>query len=352
MRYSTDDLRAAAAAGVIPSAQLEALLTFLGTRPSEQPAAGPKFDIVHLLWYAGALVVISAMGLFSTLAFSQMGGPALTATALIYAVLFWAAGHYLWTVKKLRTPGGLLIAVAVAMTPLAVFGVQDAYGAWTEFGKPAAMRDFYQWIKGSFVFMELATITAAIVALWFYRFPFIVFIMAVALWFLSMDIVPWITGTSYGNWEISRKVSVWFGLGILVAAVIVNLRQRSGDFAFWLYLFGVLTFWGGITATSNGTNLDKALYCALNIGFLLISVALSRRVFAVFGTIGIAIYLGDLAEKLFRDSMLFPFALSLIGIGIIALGLYVNRHQRDISAWVEARLPESVRRLRAEPAAG
>jgi hypothetical protein len=351
MRYSTDDLRAAVTAGVLPSTQLDALLAFLAARGPEQPAAaGPKFDVVHLLWYAGALVVISAMGLFSTLAFSQMGGPALTTTALVYAGLFTAAGHYLWTVKKLRTPGGLLIAVAVAMTPLAVFGIQDAYGAWTQFGKPAAMRDFYVWIKGSFVFMELTTIAAAIAALHFYRFPFIVFIMAVALWFLSMDVVPWITGAGYGNWEMSRKISIWFGLGILVAAVIVNLRQRSGDFAFWLYLFGVLTFWGGITATSNGTNLDKALYCLLNIGFLLISVALSRRVFAVFGTIGIAIYLGDLAEKLFKDSMLFPFALSLIGIGIIALGLYVNRHQRDISAWVDARLPASLKRLRAEPA--
>ena len=106
MRYSTDDLRAAVTAGVLPSAQLDALLAFLTARGPEQPATGPKFDIVHLLWYAGALVVISAMGLFSTLAFSQMGGPALTATAIVYAVAFTAAGHYLWTIKKLRTPGG------------------------------------------------------------------------------------------------------------------------------------------------------------------------------------------------------------------------------------------------------
>lgn len=348
MRYSTEDLRAAAAAGVLPSDQLEALLGFLGTRPSEAPPAGPKFDVVHLLWYAGALVVISAMGLFSTLAFSKMGGPALTATAVVYAALFGAAGHYLWTVKQLRTPGGLLIAIAVSMVPLAVYGAQDAYGLWTEFGKPASMRDFYQWIKGSFVFMELATIAAAMLALWFYRFPFIVFIMAVALWFLSMDVVPWITGTDYGNWETSRRVSIWFGLGIVVAAVVVNLRQRSGDFAFWLYLFGVLTFWGGITASSNGTTLDKALYAALNVGFLFIGVALARRVFTVFGTIGLAIYLGDLAQKMFADSMLFPFALSLIGVGIIALGLVYHRRQRAIDGWIEARLPDSLRRLRTQ----
>ena len=110
-----------------------------------------------------------------------------------------------------------------------------------------------------------------------------------------------------------------------------------------------MTFWGGITATSNGTNLDKALYCAMNVIFLGIAVVLGRRVFAVFGALGIAIYLGDLAEKLFRDSLLFPFALSLIGIAIIALGLFLHRRQPTIEAWCDARLPHGMKRLRKAP---
>jgi hypothetical protein len=339
-------------AGAISSDQLETLLAFLATRQPGPPMPAPKFDVVHLLWYMGALVVISAMGLFSTLAFSKMGGPALTATALVYAALFTGAGHYLWTVRKLPTPGGLLIAIAVSMIPLAVYGVQDSYGAWSQFGKPGTVRDFYVWIKGSWIFMEIATIAGAAIALRFYRFPFIVFIMAVALWFMSMDIVPWITGSALGNWETSRRVSVGFGLAIILAAVIVNMRQRTGDFAFWLYLFGVMTFWGGITASSYGTAVDKALYCAMNFGFLLLSVFLGRRVFAVFGTVGIAFYLGDLADKVFKDSMLFPFALSLIGIGIIAFGLYYHRHQHAIASFVERNLPGPLKRLRPANAMG
>lgn len=346
MQYSVDDLRAASSAGVLTPAQLDSLLAFLGTRPAATQATGPKFDLVHVLWYAGALIVISAMGLFSTLAFSQMGGRALALTALVYAALFAWAGDHLWSVRKLQTPGGLLIAVAVSMAPLAVYGVQDALGLWSKFGKPGEARDFYIWVKGSWMFMEIAAIAAAAIALRFYRFPFIVFIAAFALWFLSMDIVPWITGSQFGNWEVSRKVSIWFGFGIVAVAMLVNVRQRSGDFAFWLYLFGVMTFWGAITATSNGTALDKALYCAMNVGFLFLSVFLGRRVFAIFGTIGIAIYLGDLAEKVFKDSLLFPFALSLIGVGIIALGLYYHRHQDAIRNWVDLHLPEPLKRLR------
>jgi hypothetical protein len=345
MTYSKTDLQAASDAGIISSGQLETLLSFLQSRGTTSPSS-PKFDVVHVLWYAGALIVITAMGLFSTLAFSRMGGTALTATALIYAAVFTWAGHYLWTVKNLRTPGGLLIAVAVSMAPLAVYGVQDALGLWSKFGKPGTTRDFYIWVRGSWVFMEFAAIAAAALALRFYRVPFLVFIIAFALWFLSMDIVPWITGSRLRDFETSRIVSIWFGLAMLAAAVVVNTRQRSGDFAAWLYLFGVMTFWGGITATPGGTALQKALYCAMNVGFLFLSVFLGRRVFAVFGTIGIAIYLGDLAGKVFKDSMLFPFALSLIGVAIIGFGLYYHRHQDAIAAWIDARLPDALKRLR------
>jgi hypothetical protein len=347
MRMTDTDLKAATDAGIITPSQYEGLLAFLAQQPArvdDQPRR--SFDVVHLLWYAGALIVITAMGLFSTLAFAQMGGTALTITAVIYAIGFGLAGRYLWVEKGLQTPGGLLIAIAVTMAPLAVYGIQDALGLWSRFGKPGTVRDFYIWIKGSWIFMETAAIAAAALALRFFRFPFLVLIVAFALWFMSMDIVPWITQADARDWETSRQVSIAFGFAMIVIAVAVNGRQQSGDFAFWLYLFGTLTFWGGITATSGGTPLGKALYCAMNVGFLFLSVFLGRRVFAVFGTIGIAIYLGDLAAKVFKDSLLFPFALSLIGVAVIALGLYMHRHRDALETWFDTQLPPALKRLR------
>ena len=76
------------------------------------------------------------------------------------------------------------------------------------------------------------------------------------------------------------------------------------------------------------------------------AVFLGRKVYAVFGVIGIAMYLGDLANKVFKDSLLFPFALSLIGIAVIAAGLLYYRHQDRITAWLEARMPDVARSLR------
>jgi hypothetical protein len=347
MHFTEQDLRAAVAAGALDADRLNRLLHFLSSRAAPAAAApAPHFDLAHLLWYAGALIVMGAMGLFSTLAFSAMGGAALTATALVYALGFTIAGHYLWHHKNLHVPGGLLIAIAVSMAPLAVYGIQDAMGLWGEFGQPGPVRDFYVWIKGSWVWMEVAAIIAALIALWRYRFPFLVMIIAFALWFMSMDVTPWIFGRAEFTWDERRMVSLWFGLAVLVVAYLVDRRERGGDFAFWLHLFGLMTFWGGLSLANSGDEIGKLVYAVINIGLLMMSVLLGRRVYAVFGTLGIAGYLGHLSYQVFRDSMMFPFALSLIGIAVIALGLIYHRNQAAIAVWIEANIPESVRRLR------
>jgi hypothetical protein len=350
MRYSDDDLRAAASAGVIGPADLERLTAFLATRrparPASDAAPGAIFDAAHLLWYAGALIVIGAMGIFSTVAFSQMGGAALTVCAIAYAAGFTIAGHHLWHRKNLKTPGGLLIAVAVSMAPLAVYGVQEELGWWGKFGQPGTVHDFYIWIKGSWIFMEIAAIGAGVVALRFYRFPFIVSIISVALWFMPMDLTPWIFGTGQFDWDMRRQVSIWFGLGVIIVAWIVDYRRSAGDFAFWLHLFGLMAFWGGISAASSSSEAAKVVYCLLNVGLLLVAVILTRRVYAVFGALGICAYLGHLADVVFRDSLLFPFALSLLGVAVIAVGLLYHRERQHIATWLEQHLPAGVLRLR------
>ena len=349
MQFTEQDLRAAVSAGVLDADRLPPLLDYLarGQADALRPTApAPQFDLAHLLWYAGALIVIGAMGLFSTLAFTTMGGWALTATAVVYAIAFSAAGHYLWYKRNLRVPGGLLITIAVSMAPLAIYGIQDALDLWGMFGDPGSVHDFYVWIKGSWVFMELAAIVAALVALRFYPFPFIVMIIAFALWFMSMDLTPWIFGRAELTWDERRTVSLVFGLVVLVVAWIVDRRSRAADFAFWLHLFGLMAFWGGLSLMDSGSQLGRALYCLLNVGLVLLSVLLARRAYAVFGTLGIAGYLGYLAQDVFKDSLLFPFALSLIGVGVIAAGLLYHSRQAAIASWFSRHLPDALARLR------
>jgi hypothetical protein len=90
---------------------------------------------------------------------------------------------------------------------------------------------------------------------------------------------------------------------------------------------------------NSDSELNKLIYCFLNLFLILLSVILQRRVFIIFGAMGVFSYLGHLAFKVFEDSLLFPVVLSLLGIAIIYLGLFYNRHKKRIEAQFRYILP-------------
>jgi hypothetical protein len=340
-----DDIDRAVAAGVIRADQADALWQFLKLKPAAPDAAPrPRFDLVHLLWYAGALIVIGAMGLFTTLAFARLGGAALAVIAAVYALILGVAGDRLWR-RGLTTPGGLLITIAVTMAPMFVYGVQDALG-WLDVPRRdyREVYDFLRAARGGWVPMELATIVAGLIALRFYRFPFLIAPIGMALWLLSMDVTSWFLGDPRPSWHLRKLVSVWFGLGMVVVAWMVDVRSRA-DFAFWLHLFALLAFWGGLTAMESNSHLSAAIYCLINVGLIGLGLFLQRRVHALFGGLGVAIYLHHLARE-FRDSLLYPLALSAIGLAVIGAGLLLHRHGPAIERSLRARLPKALAALR------
>jgi hypothetical protein len=169
--------------------------------------------------------------------------------------------------------------------------------------------------------------------------------IAVTLWYLSMDLVPFLFG-DWSDWEVRKFISLWFGLAMTLLAFWVDLRSRfARDYAFWLYLFGVLTFWGGLSSLDSGSELGKLAYCGINVLMVLVGAVLKRRVFAVFGGLGIAGYLGHLSWRVFKDSLIFPFALSLVGLAIIWLGVLWQRREVAWSARLRAYLPAPLREL-------
>ena len=349
------DLDAALAAGVIDAATRDRLVAFLAARQSAPALEAPprKFDVTHVLYYAGALLVMSALGLFSNAAFNALGGYALTATALIYAAGFGALGAYLWRKPDLRTPAGLSIAVAVAMTPLAVYGVQDALNLWGA-DKPKDYQSFFPLINASWVYMEAGTIVAALIALRFFPFPFIVMVAAIALWFMSMDLAALLAKLYapkdwLSDWELRRHISLYFGVAMILLAWALDLkRPAAGDFGFWLHLFGALAFWGAISASDEAAEIGKAIYCALNVVLIGFAIFLNRRIYAVLGTFGVAGYLGYLAFDVFKDVLAFSFVVSLIGLGVIFAGVFYQRKREKISAWIDAMLPPALRALRPQ----
>ncbi|QDQ28426.1 DUF2157 domain-containing protein [Chitinimonas arctica] len=340
MKLHPADLSRAETAGVLQAGQADALWRFLAA----EAAAHPSFRFAHVLYYLGGMIAIAAMTLFMSVGYQTWGPMVLTVFSVCYGFLAWRLGVF-FLGRQLIIPAGILFTLSIALVPLAVYGIEAALGHWEVGGRYS---DYHHYVDWRWLSMELATLLAGSVMLWRYRLPFMVMPVAVTLWYLSMDMADWLlTGLSVDDWGddwlLRKWVSVVVGLMMLALALRVDLKSQHtrGDYAFWLYLFGLLAFWGGLSSMNSGSELGKAIYCAINVGLILIGAVLARRAFAVFGGLGVTAYLGHLAYGLFKDSLLFAFALSLIGLAIVFAGVWWNKHGEALGArWRRAISPK------------
>ena len=142
--------------------------------------------------------------------------------------------------------------------------------------------------------MEVATVLVGMGYLMAVQFPFLLAPVSFSLWFLSMDAAPlfpaWYTGWR-GLWEVRRHVSLAFGVGMLFAGRILEMIMGAHpDFGFWLYLFGLITFWFSLTFDFPEHDLHGSIYFLINICLGLIGSHLDRATFHVFGTMGVVVY--------------------------------------------------------------
>lgn len=331
-------LKEAVDKGLISPQQSEALWQFL----REHAGQGPGFQPTHVLYYLGGMLAIGAMTLFMTLGWERFGGWGILAISLAYAAAgMWATE--LLRARRLWIPMGITATFVVVLTPLAIYGLQDGLGWWAE---GFVYREYHTHIDWRWTFMELATLAVAVIMLWRYRAPFLVMPMAVTLWYISMDLTPFLFGVEDMSWELRRYVSMWFGLVIVLLAFWVDVRTHGErNYAFWLYLFGVVAFWTGLSLMDSDSELSRFLYLCVNLLMIAVGAMLAQRVFVVFGALGAAGYIGYLAYDVFADSMLFPFVLTFLGFAVIYLGILWQRHERDISRRLRSVLPAQVRQL-------
>lgn len=66
-----------------------------------------------------------------------------------------------------------------------------------------------------------------------------------------------------------------------------------------------------------GNQLAKLGYCLIHVALIVISLVLQRKLFLVFGALGVFGYLCNEAHTYFRNSLAFPFVVSFIGIALI-----------------------------------
>jgi hypothetical protein len=330
-------IQKAVEAQIISQEQSERLMEFF----KNQPEQGPAFNLTNVLYYFGGLIAIGAMSLFMGISWEMYGPGGVFLLSLSYSILGLGLAHSFRN-KQLDIPAGICATFTICLTPLTIYALQKMLGVWPD--DAIKYYEYHYYIRWNWIYMELSTLAVGVILAWIYRYSFMIMPIAITLWYMSMDLTSMISGTY--DFELAAMVSLYFGLLTTLIAFWVDMRSaNSKDYAFWLYLFGVLAFWTGLTSQHSDSELSKFIYMFINLLIIGTGVILTRKVFVLFGALGICIYLGHLAYQVFQFSYLFPVALTLMGIGIIYLGVLWQKNEARMTQKLRALLPAPIKAL-------
>jgi hypothetical protein len=337
MQISKVDFFAACLQEGLPERQIDSIWQKLVLLENDKKSS----PFANLLYYLGAMLIISAMTWFMNLGWELFGGGGVFLISSSYAIIFLILGNYLWNFPAYRTPAGLLVTIAACMVPLAIYGLETHFQLFDEQHHYNA---FFYEIDGRYVLMEAGTILAALFALRFFPFPFLTAPLFFSAWFLSMDLSPLLFKRDTFP-DLDYWIALIFGLGMICVGILLD-KKNAKDYAFWSYLFGALAFWGGLSCLVY----DKGeavlfVYAVINLFMMAFSLIAKRYVFMVFGAIGLFGYLAHLTQNLFQNSVLFPFVLSFIGLTVIYFGIVFQRNRIKIERKLLDYLPSFIRTL-------
>lgn len=330
-----DDVASWVQAGLITPEQFDAIKQFRSVQPQQNALPQPgRLNLVSIAYYFGAFVILLAYTFFMGLQWEALGILGQLVVTLITVAGLTGLGAALRR-GGAETAGNLLIFVAVGITPLLVYTVQRALGVWPD-EETLNYQDFYRLIRQQWLIMEVISIAAALIAVRLIRFPLLVLLVSFWGWYLSMDIVRWLTDSQDWSWGLAeRGVGITTGVLMLAAGLFMHSRT-SKDYSFWLYLFGNLIVFTHLSSLAfEYEGWVGLLFLAVSLGAVIASVVLQRRVFLIFGALGTYSYVSYLAFNVFEGALGFIFALAAVGLFIVLSAVF---YQKVLRNWLSSRV--------------
>jgi len=311
----------------------------IGTAPAREAHRG--FNAITVAYSLGGLLVLFALAWFLFERWKILGPGGALGVALLYAAAFAVVGTLLRR-RGFDTAGGLAIVLAVAMTPVWTWAILRLTG---EIPDPAAwdnaLSRYEPYVASRLIVLELATIGVALVALRRVRFFALAAPIAAALVSLFLHL-----GQALGDprltWYVGPYYQCVVACAVIAIAYAVERRQPEGeDYAFWLYLAGVVMLFVAYVQVWPHIGVWRHAVPLVAAALVTASLYLRRRTLLVGGGLAAFGYLGYLAFDVFRRVVALPITLAALGLLVIVS-----------TVWMQRRFPALVRRVSHENASG
>jgi hypothetical protein len=256
----------------------------------------PDFTGANFLLYLGAFVTLAASyGLLDTFEASEAFFVASVEIVLLLALA--AAMYY----ARRPISAGLLSFVVAALVAVWAAAFFEWIGWW-----PAAPAElFHVTFHGPYLLVELVVIAVSVALLFATRFPLVGLVTAVALWYLLAD-----NGAAlFDSLDGDKQAGLAFASGLVLmgaAALLDDTPLRPPSF--WLHLVGLASFYAGLFQLWSDTDWGWAGIAVVSAFALIISAALDRSAYAVFGGLGLLAAAGHFIDDLVGDLLGFSLA--------------------------------------------
>jgi hypothetical protein len=251
------------------------------------------------LVYLGGLTLFGGLASLLTAQAGDYGSGGFVGWALLvflatelFALIARVYGH--------RVTAGLLALSAVAAWVVLLGAILDWFGWLAHTDSPFA------GFHVSHLFLELALVSASLLALFLFRFPLLVLPFAVGTWFFVTDLF-----SGGGDW--SAVLTILVGLMLLSWAVAVDRASRR-PFAFWLHVAAGLTIGGGLLWLFHHGDRDWILIGLVALLYIWVGDRLVRSSWVVLGGWALLQTTAHFAAKWSGEALgaffyLFPFLL-------------------------------------------
>lgn len=300
----------------------------------------PRFEAGSVLLYVGAFVTLGASyGMIAAIDSAHGHGPSFIWSLVSLAVLAGLiAGSY---GARLPVPAGLLAFVVAAFTPVWLVTLERWAGVWSRDYQPLHARFHWSWAS-----VELVTVLVSLAALLATRFPLIGLPLALSLWYLVADNAVALFLGSSPTTHAKAEVTLVVGLVMMGAGVLLDgtrLRLPS----FWLHLVGLGSFAGGVGELWHDSDGGWAGIMLVSLLGIVLSVALRRAAYAVYGAAGLLYGAVHFLDKWIRsgfsvstsgaarsDDWKAWLAYGLVGLALMVVGV-LAAYARDLRRGAE-----------------
>ena len=210
------------------------------------------------------------------------------------------------------------------MVPFAVYHMERTLNLWPD-KDPGNFVGFTQWVRPGWVAMEIAAVAVGVAYLYAVRFPFLLFPVSFCLWYLSMDLTPLWPGFDRLPYREARLLRVRVSVAMGILMMLLGYAQEASlgsdpDVGFWLYFFGLLTFFVAVFLHHPTSDVGGSLYLLVSMCLVLIGSRLERTTFQVFGTLGVVEYTGSLVSVVIEPPRSLGLWLlkALVGVALLS----------------------------------